>query len=383
MKVLIFAFACDPDSGSEPGAGWAVVKAVASFADSVTVLTRTGGAPRLETAAGALSSDIRVIRLDCPRDQSSNVYIRYLSWILCARRFMSINRLWCDFDVVHHATYAADWFPTPFPRRSYGGARVWGPVGGATYPPISLLRVLPGRSRTNDLIRSGLTRALRFGVLRGSARSIDLALALNRDSERTLSRRLSVRVLQNAVVDYGKIPDAVATQPKSLVYFGRLVGWKGIQLVLDCFDLLDDSWSLTVIGDGPVRSTVEAFAATRFPRVTVLGSLPHEEALGVVASCAVAILPSLHDSAPWAAAEAAALGLPVVCLDLGGVSEMASSNAVVVESQPVPTLPRRLADAIESCSKKDWDCQRSFTSGTLAIRLAASYQLATLNAKRN
>ena len=37
MRVLMFAYACDPYRGSESAAGWGLSRAVASFADAVVL----------------------------------------------------------------------------------------------------------------------------------------------------------------------------------------------------------------------------------------------------------------------------------------------------------------------------------------------------------
>jgi glycosyltransferase involved in cell wall biosynthesis len=60
----------------------------------------------------------------------------------------------------------------------------------------------------------------------------------------------------------------------------------------------------------------------------------------------VLLLPSMHDSAGWVVGEAAAAGIPTVCLRLGGPATMvrrSGGNAVL----PTSDVVAELADAVE------------------------------------
>ena len=47
LKVLVSAYACEPDKGSEPGVGWNWAKQIAHFHE-VWVVTRTNNRPAIE-----------------------------------------------------------------------------------------------------------------------------------------------------------------------------------------------------------------------------------------------------------------------------------------------------------------------------------------------
>jgi len=87
----------------------------------------------------------------------------------------------------------------------------------------------------------------------------------------------------------------------------------------------------------------------------------------------VLVFPSLHDSGGWSAAEGAACGLPVVCLDLGGVQTMAGENAVVVESKPVVSIAERIARAIEQTQTTAYEPRRDWTMDRLLQKLRRAY----------
>jgi glycosyltransferase involved in cell wall biosynthesis len=75
-----------------------------------------------------------------------------------------------------------------------------------------------------------------------------------------------------------------------------------------------------VVGDGPEQERLRALAEelgiahqTKF-----WGELPRDETLRRLGECHALVHPSLHDSGGFVCLEAMVLGLPVICLDLGG-----------------------------------------------------------------
>ena len=49
MRLLAFAYACEPDRGSEPGAGWSWARMLAAYGD-VTILTRSNNRAPIDAA---------------------------------------------------------------------------------------------------------------------------------------------------------------------------------------------------------------------------------------------------------------------------------------------------------------------------------------------
>jgi glycosyltransferase involved in cell wall biosynthesis len=86
--------------------------------------------------------------------------------------------------------------------------------------------------------------------------------------------------------------------------------------------LLDRPWTLTVIGDGPLRGEVEAaFAGLPADRITWRGALPHDAVAAELASHDIFVWPGLGEAYGLVYLEAQAAGLPVVAFDSGGVPE--------------------------------------------------------------
>ena len=107
-------------------------------------------------------------------------------------------------------------------------------------------------------------------------------------------------------------PPASRSEPGDyFLYLGRISTEKGL-------DLLASAWSsemgrLLVIGDGPIRSSVESTVRTHGDSVTFLGSQPHDRSMELLAEARALIMPSrVYEGCPMALAEAYAHGVPVI-----------------------------------------------------------------------
>lgn len=84
----------------------------------------------------------------------------------------------------------------------------------------------------------------------------------------------------------------------------------------------DRDWHLTLVGDGPARSEVEAAFAPFARRVTFTGALPAEAVARVLSTGAIHVWPGHGEAYGLAYLEAQAAGLPVVAEATAGVPEV-------------------------------------------------------------
>ncbi|MBW4721952.1 glycosyltransferase family 4 protein [Saccharothrix obliqua] len=125
---------------------------------------------------------------------------------------------------------------------------------------------------------------------------------------------------------------------RRLLFVGLLVERKGLATLLDALPgVLPPGGSLTVVGDGPLRVSLEEHARRVLPgRVDFLGfrsdvpaQLRRHDAL---------VLPSHLEQQPLVVAEAMAAGKPVVATDTGGVADMLSDPATLAAPGDVEGL---------------------------------------------
>lgn len=173
------------------------------------------------------------------------------------------------------------------------------------------------------------------------------AIALGADPATT-----SVKPMGAATAEFAK---AAAGHPRTsegrveLLAVGRMVEKKGFAVLIEALRSIDPTlWHLTMVGDGPLRASLES-AAQGLP-VTFVGQLGRAELAAADAAAHIAVFPSVRaasgdqDGLPVALLEAMAAGCAVVVSDLPGLTDAVQdgvSGTVIPNGNAVA-----LADAI-------------------------------------
>jgi glycosyltransferase involved in cell wall biosynthesis len=147
------------------------------------------------------------------------------------------------------------------------------------------------------------------------------------------------------------------SQPKVVLYVGRLVKRKGIRVLLEAFKQLkarDPDTALVLVGDGYQRRELEEFCASQALRdVHFTGPVPHAKVPLFYGLADLFVLPSIptgikvwgEEAWGFVVGEAIACGLPVIATDqVGGSDDLIreGANGHVVPARDVD----RLADAM-------------------------------------
>jgi glycosyltransferase involved in cell wall biosynthesis len=109
----------------------------------------------------------------------------------------------------------------------------------------------------------------------------------------------------------------------TIVYFGKLIEQKGVDVLLDGLRGLDAR--LVVVGFGPERARLEARAEAEGLRAIFTGPLEHRHLRHLLALADACVVPSVFPEAfGMVAAEAAAAGCPPVVARHSGLAEVAA-----------------------------------------------------------
>jgi glycosyltransferase involved in cell wall biosynthesis len=112
----------------------------------------------------------------------------------------------------------------------------------------------------------------------------------------------------------------LAGPEKTVVYFGKLIENKGVQLLLEALNGLDAR--AVIVGFGDYRAQLEALAP---PRVLFTGPFEHRHLVHLLPLADVAVVPSIFPEAfGMVAAEAAAAGCPPLVARHSGLAEIAA-----------------------------------------------------------
>jgi glycosyltransferase involved in cell wall biosynthesis len=112
----------------------------------------------------------------------------------------------------------------------------------------------------------------------------------------------------------------LAGDEPTVVYFGKLIEQKGVQVLLEAMDGVDAR--LVVVGFGPYRTALEAQAPSR---TLFTGPLEHRHLAQLLPLADVTVVPSIFPEAfGMVAAEAAAAGSPPLVARHSGLAEVAA-----------------------------------------------------------
>ncbi|MFA5240825.1 MAG: glycosyltransferase [Sulfuricella sp.] len=382
MKILVSAFACAPNAGSEGGVGWRWAEEWAREHE-VVVITDT-------TRRAAIEAHL----LNHPLNNPRFVYFRpwWLRWMpLNSLTAQVLYQLWQiallpyvrqlhgvePFDLAHHVSYGV--FRQPSLIGHAGIPLVFGPVGGGEDAPWRLKQSMSLAERVREFLRSLLNRFARIDpLLRWGLKGCVLILAKTGDTARALPAGFESRTV--VALEIGTLPrdgmaprQAPAGRPLRLLFAGRLLGWKGIHLGLASIARARAAGvnvEFHVVGGGPseghLRRQAERLGIGEV--VKWFPSIPQSEFIAKYREVDAVLFPSLHDSSGNVVMEALSFALPVICLDLGGPAEIvADESGCVVRTAGLDEagVIAHMASAIERLARDAGEYER-LSAGALA-----------------
>lgn len=346
MRILVSAFACAPNVGSEAGGGWRWALELAKQHE-VFVLTDNSRRPMIEPVIGA-SSNPRVIYFrpawlrKLPLD-SRTAQLLYSAWqyslLPFARRLHREHR----FDLAIHLTYGV--FRHPSFLGFLGIPFVFGPVGGGEDAPWRLKRAYPLGDKLASLARRLVNLSAKFNPFLWLALSrADLILVRTGETARALPPPFVQRAVEHQEIGtppYGRRSPLLRRNGGSsleVLFAGRLLCLKGIHFALRAVAQArakGANINFTIIGSGPQEAWLKGIAASlglAEPELRWIARVPQDRLFEMYESGHCLLFPSLHDSGGNVVLEALAFGLPVVCLDLGGPKTLVDTHCAVVVS---------------------------------------------------
>jgi len=364
LKVLISAYACEPGKGSEPGVGWNWVLHIQRLHD-VCVLTRANNRPSIESALKLLPDDVPVPKfyyhdlagpiLWGKKHLPGGMHGYYYLWQQSAWKVVADLQRTHQFDLLHHLTYASFRFRTAV--WNHGLPSVWGPVAGIVTTPWNLLPWFHPRPLIGESVRNivNVLQSSRFSSLLPRARRSTVVIAVSPAMQAPFVRLAhEAEVLPTIAVPHPPArvrPLARGDGPLRLLFAGRIIFMKGIELALHALKESGTSATLTLIGDGPYLPVIEKLTRRLAleDRVRFLGWLPFETAVKTYEDYDAFCFPSLHDSGGCVVLEAMSCGLPVICLDRGGPGFLVSPGCgIKVDLGPKRKIIADFARAIRT-----------------------------------
>jgi glycosyltransferase involved in cell wall biosynthesis len=364
MKILVSAYSCDPNRGSEPGYGYNWSSSLEENGHFVVCLTQKSNRINIESYEN-LNKGIIFYFVNTPRyfDKIykyglAGNYIHYLLWqFLAYLAAKKLHKKYC-FELVQHVSWGSLQLGSfmfllriPF---------VYGPVGGGQMA-LPLLKKYFGDAWQVEIKRLRISKIItKYNpAFLGTIRNAQVIVAANNDTVsliKSVNPRTKIfKCFDGALSDSFQIKNKVNrdfTGTLKLLWIGRVMPRKGLLLILDAMSYLKKSThvTLTIVGDGPQMLEVKrkAHELGLNDSITFVGQVPHYEVVSYYLSHHVFFFTSLRDSGPSQLLEAISMGLPIVSIDIHGQSEIIEHEVTGLKCEigDVMTLPKRLADLV-------------------------------------
>lgn len=264
-------------------------------------------------------------------------------------------------DIIHQPIPVSPRAPSTL--HNFGVPVIIGPMnGGMSYPPgyeeyesrtaRILVRLARGAAVFLNWIIPGKRRAAALLVANERTRN---ALPIPRHPRTILlvENGVDLSTWKNPEVDQNQCADPVFR----LVFMGRLVKWKAVDITLEALSLARKSGidvELQIIGDGPERARLEALSSALELDKNVIfsGFKKQSECLSILNKSDALILNSVWECGGAVVLEAMSVGLPVIAADWGGPADYVDATCGVLVS-PIPrnSFSNRLAEAIAFLEK--------------------------------
>jgi len=334
MKILVSAYACQPNFGSEPMVGFEVPSELAKKGHSVTIITRTNNRNDIEAffLNNPKSRNLNFFYYDLPswakfwKKGSRGIRSYYFIWQIGAYYLAKKLHKKINFDCVHHVTFVS--FLLPSFMGNLGIPFIFG--------PISTNSLIPWRLSLSTELKMGFVEIIRCIAI--------FTVRINPFILRSFAQASTIYITSNVIKAY--IPNkfhnkirvqlAIGCTPKKtffnlkkkqsflrILFVGRFVTWKGLHLAIPAFAKLHKivpEVRFTIVGRGTMERSLKnlAYDLNISDKINWVPWVKQDELDDIYQSHDIFFFPSLRDTGGLVVLEAMANALPVVCFDTGG-----------------------------------------------------------------
>ncbi|MFT2007801.1 glycosyltransferase [Pontibacter sp. 13R65] len=364
MKLLLSAYACEPNRGTELGNGWNWALNTAKMGHEVWCLTTIEGKDNILAEVERLAMpNLHLIFVEVPGwvqktfEYHLGFYIHYMYWQEQAYKIARQLDKEINFDLVHHVTIGSLQLGTALWRLDK--PLIFGPAGGGQEAPKAFKKYFYSWWKM-EVVRSWISKLLlTFNPnVRKSMRHASLVLTTNEDTYNMAKENGASNAqmfLDTSLPESFYPPVYPARTPSSeltIVWVGRLFARKGLPLVMEALGQVrpDVNFKLQILGDGQMHDYVPQWIEqyNLKGKVDWKGQVPWEEVKRAYTESDIFMFCSLRDSSAAQFLEAMAFGLPIITLDLHGGKNLVPDQAgiKVPVTTPAETI-KKLALAVE------------------------------------
>ena len=345
LKILLSAYACEPNKGSEPGVGWNWAIEIKKLGYEVLIITRKNNKKVIEKELlkNKILNKKNFYYFELPKifivlkkiiPYPYGVYFYYYLWQYYLYQRLKEENFVKNFDIIHHITFGAFRYPSFLWK--FNKKIIFGPVGGYELMPKIIKKNLSIINKLEENLREISNYFfLKFdNNLKNFFNSKKIIFfSKTKDTKYNLRKyyKKNIFISSEIGIDTKNKKIIIRKEIKNFLFIGRSLYWKGGDILIDAFSLAlkkNKNIRLSFYTEGKDKNIWKRKISNNNldQYIKLHGWVNHSKMNSIYRSNDVFIFPSLHDSSGNVLLEALSNSLPVLCLNIGGPGEIITSN---------------------------------------------------------
>jgi glycosyltransferase involved in cell wall biosynthesis len=365
MNILLSAYACEPNKGSEPGVGWSWAIETAKY-HNVWVITRDNNEPTISTYMN-----------EHPEYQNKNLHFIYVGlskkftfWKKGRRGMRLFYKMWqykavkvamewhkkIFFDIVQHVTFVS--YTQPTYMYKLGIPLIWGPVSGGENIPECIKIEMSMKEKIIEFIRLlSQYYALIIPSIRKTMKYSKYILVATEETKEKIPTNFQEKTLIMPAIGIEKMPEVHCKKKLDdkirIIMAGRLIYWKAFNIGIEAFLQIADKYQnieLHILGEGDKKESLKKLAGLYLDKkIFFENPVPHDRIFEFYKGFDLFLNTSLRDSGCMVAMEAMSVGLPIICINTGGLRQLTSDDSSkLIEPMEYEMMIKNLTLALEN-----------------------------------
>jgi glycosyltransferase involved in cell wall biosynthesis len=357
IKVLILAYACEPNKGSEPGVGWNWALHLSKYVD-VTVITRANNRKVIEEELlNNKYKNLNFIYFDIPilskikRYIPFGIYLYFLLWeLLLLKKIKNV-----DYDLVQRVTFVS--LVSTLRLYKLKKPYILSFCGGGELTPETIYYNNSLIDKLKENLRIFYNSAYKYcSITKKLFNKSNLVITVTDETKDFISKLGYNRrtITEPAIgIDFSKSFN-LREKSYKLIYAGSLLYFKNVGILIKALSKVrGKNIVFDIYGSGEkkrlLQKLTEIYNITE--KVNFINPIPRNELLQIYKEYDLAVHASSHDSGSMFLLEAISAGIPVLFLDTGGPKQIFKDLDYPLKVNPNQSIDNIISSFAE---KIDW-----------------------------